>query len=80
MQLILLETMMNVFLYLCTGGKILVAELETLEYGIWVKKKKQNKKKTQKTPQKNKLPVCLSNQVEIQRRKAYPTARRSYTL
>lgn len=34
MQLILSETKMNVFLYLCTVGKILVAELETLDYGI----------------------------------------------
>lgn len=34
MQLILVETKMNVFLYLCTVDKNLVAELETPDYGI----------------------------------------------
>lgn len=34
MQVILLAAKMNVFLYLCTVGRILVAELETLDYGI----------------------------------------------
>lgn len=34
MQLILSKTKMNVFLYLCTVDKILVTELETLDYDI----------------------------------------------